>query len=885
MSESAFPVVGAHRFSDATDLTTYGVDNEACWDLRASGTVSYAADPVSGDRKVLRLDGSAGESVVYFKRASRSLGTPNSAEIDAFSESWYAGRLHVAAAALTGGTGRLEVALMGNSTSSGRWRLEVYPDGALGLNEGGGGPSIKTSAGAVTLGQWVSVRWKIKTGGAGAGRLVLSYYDGVSDDPDDFTDLDSGAISVNTESLQFIGASSDQAGTVTGTSLVEWDWIGSASRLTLDAGLTDDEMWARCAYDPFYAFGVREPSASGATLHVHAQADEYDTTDVIRYSVHDAADGGGSEVDTGSVAVSALDATYRNAFEAVTGLSADTQHSVRFTVTNAAGSVTRATSGWFNFKTLPSTGAQPRTIRLAVVTQHMSNGQRKPYTAYQSLLAYLAGTGESVDLFVSLGKLNRIDNNGDRAPATTEAKVYQSHRQGFNDALRVLGQMAAAWLHIQNDYDAGPTNWGGYYDGSATTVASQDTTYDYDNTGSGGDRGDQLTLDQAHTLAVAAWDGLFKDGFDYTQTATAVGGDGVRSFAIGARTRLVLVEERQFRDDPAGESPSCLGSTQLAELKAELAAATEDIILVAFATQPGREDNPTDAFGGAYFAERNDLLDDIVANVSSDKKVVFVGSGKTVPSLTETLGEGITGAEGSAIGPCVLACPTAGRANGYTDADFVDTGVLKTGVRKVYRALPDEDSEQNDIVDPVTGATQGFADADNLAGVTLIDINEATGAMRVRVVDGWSGSLLSDNLAGDFDDTIALVAASSSVPVLGTPVVAALTDTTAGVAAATTVTTGVVHGVVTDSATAPSVAQIKAGQDHTGSDADAHFDARVEASGFARADFAGLTDETAYYAHLVQTDAGGGVSNVATTAEFTTAAIPAVTGRARNSFL
>lgn len=117
-------------------------------------------------------------------------------------------------------------------------------------------------------------------------------------------------------------------------------------------------------------------------------------------------------------------------------------------------------------------------------------------------------------------------------------------------------------------------------------------------------------------------------------------------------------------------------------------------------------------------------------------------------------------------------------------------------------------------------------------------------------------------------------ATDTTAPVLTSPTGTADTATTATIGATTDEGNGTIYGVVTTSATQPSVAQIKAGQDHTGAAAVWGGSAAVTATGARNLSPTGLAASTAYSPHLVQTDAAGNDSNRVTAASFTTPALP-----------
>jgi hypothetical protein len=109
------------------------------------------------------------------------------------------------------------------------------------------------------------------------------------------------------------------------------------------------------------------------------------------------------------------------------------------------------------------------------------------------------------------------------------------------------------------------------------------------------------------------------------------------------------------------------------------------------------------------------------------------------------------------------------------------------------------------------------------------------------------------------------------------PVLTSATDIDTGSTTGSgTVTTdednGTLYFAITQSATTPSVTQIKAGQDHTSTTADDSGNQSVSATGVQNVSFTGLTASTAYYAHYVHMDLSTNNSNTITADGFTTQA-------------
>jgi len=112
-------------------------------------------------------------------------------------------------------------------------------------------------------------------------------------------------------------------------------------------------------------------------------------------------------------------------------------------------------------------------------------------------------------------------------------------------------------------------------------------------------------------------------------------------------------------------------------------------------------------------------------------------------------------------------------------------------------------------------------------------------------------------------------------PVLSLPTSTSITGSGATVGCTTDEGTGTLYCVVTESATTPSVAQIKAGQDHTGAaaeDSDSQSLSTAGAKTFSVSmDPAGIS----YYAHFVQSDQASNDSNIVSTTAITL--IPVIT--------
>lgn len=109
-------------------------------------------------------------------------------------------------------------------------------------------------------------------------------------------------------------------------------------------------------------------------------------------------------------------------------------------------------------------------------------------------------------------------------------------------------------------------------------------------------------------------------------------------------------------------------------------------------------------------------------------------------------------------------------------------------------------------------------------------------------------------------------------PVLSSPTGASTSASTAQGTVTTDDGTGTLYWVVTQSATQPSVVQIQAGQDHTGSAADASSAESVTVSGVQTVNAGGLAASTGYYFHFQQEDAATNDSNRVSSTLLTTPA-------------
>jgi len=112
----------------------------------------------------------------------------------------------------------------------------------------------------------------------------------------------------------------------------------------------------------------------------------------------------------------------------------------------------------------------------------------------------------------------------------------------------------------------------------------------------------------------------------------------------------------------------------------------------------------------------------------------------------------------------------------------------------------------------------------------------------------------------------------TTAPTLSSGVGTSTGTTTATVGATTNEANGTMYAVVTASATAPSAAQVIAGQDNTGSAAVWSGNQAISSTGAKTFSATGLTASTTYYPYIVHRDAASNTSTVLSGPSFTTSA-------------
>ena len=113
------------------------------------------------------------------------------------------------------------------------------------------------------------------------------------------------------------------------------------------------------------------------------------------------------------------------------------------------------------------------------------------------------------------------------------------------------------------------------------------------------------------------------------------------------------------------------------------------------------------------------------------------------------------------------------------------------------------------------------------------------------------------------------------MPILTSPTAVKTGESTADLSVTTDVGDGTLHGVVSTLSTPPSVAQIQAGQDSSGSAAPWSGNQAVVATGVQNQSATGLLPGIVYFYHTQHKDALLNDSAVVTSASFVTDGVPA----------
>lgn len=286
-----------------------------------------------------------------------------------------------------------------------------------------------------------------------------------------------------------------------------------------------------------------------------------------------------------------------------------------------------------------------------------------------------------------------------------------------------------------------------------------------------------------------------------------------------------------------------------------------------------------EAMSGTSGAEENSGYEGLLKRIVDALEGGSTGTG----SLGARLMAAALAYEGGASpSPSTISAPVLALAVGTTtyppqfDISFDDTPDVGDTLR-VQWANPGQAVDADGVFTATVGGvdhviTSGEAAA-NAASIGLSSISSGTYQYQAYVIRGSDHSPASNNVEHGPDIT---------PPVLSGPTAASTGTTSAAIGVTTETPEGTLYYVLTTSATAPSKAQVKAGQNHTGAAAAWAGSQAISSTGEKTAGPTGLTANTTYYAYFMHEDATGNQSTVTSAASFATDAASPVTQHAAN---
>jgi hypothetical protein len=230
----------------------------------------------------------------------------------------------------------------------------------------------------------------------------------------------------------------------------------------------------------------------------------------------------------------------------------------------------------------------------------------------------------------------------------------------------------------------------------------------------------------------------------------------------------------------------------------------------------------------------------------------------TVFSLTVT--DVADGAPVNTVAPVISGTPQIGQTITLTNDGTWD--VARTFTGRYWFSSPNAivgESETSETQLDPSSLTSYDADA-TLEGQYIACLVVGCNAFGCNAA--WS------NVLGPIID-----AADVTPPTLSLPTGASSGMSTADIGVTTNEGNGILYWVVTTSATTPSAAQIKAGQDHASAAAPDSGSQAVGSTGVKTDSASGLTASTNYYAHFMHEDASTNQSNRVSSTVFTTSAV------------
>ena len=250
---------------------------------------------------------------------------------------------------------------------------------------------------------------------------------------------------------------------------------------------------------------------------------------------------------------------------------------------------------------------------------------------------------------------------------------------------------------------------------------------------------------------------------------------------------------------------------------------------------------------------------------------VLNGSGSNEASLS--LGSGSPPVYGPGL--------SSGKINGMRTAS-VGTTSLGTGARMLSLCRIGATAEKlyydaGNVEYNATGLSPSYADSgtsSNYVGIVARGSNCNLDIVWIAVFNKELSSTEISDLFGTLGASNAfglVTSGDTTAPSISSPSVTSVGTTTGTGNITTDEGNGTLYSVVSTSATAPSVAQIQAGQDHTGASAVWAGNQAVSSTGAKTFSITGLASSTSYYAHFQHKDSSNNNSTLSTSAQFTTA--------------
>lgn len=252
------------------------------------------------------------------------------------------------------------------------------------------------------------------------------------------------------------------------------------------------------------------------------------------------------------------------------------------------------------------------------------------------------------------------------------------------------------------------------------------------------------------------------------------------------------------------------------------------------------------------------LTDDVSVTVAF-RAVNGVGEGPTASDTETPTTEDVTG-------------PTLSSPTGAEDGHDAYTGSVSSNETGTLWHIKTATATPADATTIKAGASQamGSTGVQNVSGSADPETTYYLQFYAEDASDNGSNIVVSSAFTTDASPDV-------TAPTLSSATDAKNGDTASTGSVSTNEGNGTLYWVITTSATSPSAAQVKAGNDHTGSAASDSGSQAVSGTGVQNMAGSGLTPETGYYTHFMHEDAASNQSSVSSASGFTTDATPDVT--------